>query len=213
MSFWPKRFSAWLLEPVALFSRPRSAGLISLTIFLLGFFQIFFPNHLMKADGTMLSIMGSVMAIFGFDEILVSLKKPSCFLITWTWIKRFPCPWLNQEPRIISLSVEDTLSIKDSVTLQVLKARPAPSDPVESRIAWLEFERDRQDEQIRKLRQDLEEAKTKLSGRIDSERQKRVFDHNNIDQKLVDVAVGGIPLNILGLFCIILGIVLLSFSH
>ena len=212
MSLWSKKFSAWLLEPVALFSRPRSAGLIALTLFLLGL-SFPFSNHLLKADGTLLSILGSVMAIFGFDEILVSLGKPSFFLLTWAWIKRFPCPRFKQEPKTISLSVNDTFSLTGSATLQVLRARPATSDPIESRIGWLESERDRQDEQIRRLRQDIEEAKTTLSGRINSDRQERVSDHNSLDQKLVDVAVSGIPLNLLGLFCIILGIVLLSFSH
>ena len=89
---WSKRFLSWILEPVALYSHPRSMVLISLTIFLLGLFFPFFPNHLLKADGTLLSIMGSVMAIFGFDEILVSLGKMSFFSLTWAWIKRFPFP-------------------------------------------------------------------------------------------------------------------------
>jgi hypothetical protein len=180
---------------------------------MLGLFSILFPNHLLEADGTWLSIMGSVMAIFGFDEILVSLGKPSFFLLSWFWIKRIPFPRFKQEPKTISFSGKVTSSSTASMTLQVLRARPPTSDPIESRIGWLESERDRQDEQIRRLRQDIEDAKTTLSGRIDSDRQERVSDHNNLDQKLVDVAVRGIPLNLLGLFCIILGIVLLSFGH
>ena len=211
--FLAKEVSAWLLEPVALFLRPRSAGLISLTIFLLGLFPILFPNHLLKADGTLLSIMGSVMAIFGFDEILVSMGKPSFFLLTLDWINRFPLPKFNKEPKIISLSATGTSNSMGSANLQVLLKRPDPSEPLERHIEWLKYELDRQDEQIRRLRQDFEKEKTRLSGKIDSERQERVSNHKYLDQKLVDVVAGGIPINLLGLFCIILGIVLLSFNH
>ena len=213
MGLWIKRFSAWILEPIALFSRDRSEVLISLTIFMLGLFSILFPNHLLEADGTWLSIMGSVMAIFGFDEILVSLGKPSFFSLTWAYIKRFPIPNFKQESKFISLSANDTVSMTDSCELQVRRKRPEQGDPLEQRIDWLESERDCQEIQIQKLRQDYEKAKTNLSGRIDSEVQQRVLDNKTLDNKIIDLAVGGIPLNLLGLFCIIVGIVLLLFSH
>ena len=211
MGLWIKRFSAWILEPIALFSRDRSEVLISLTIFMLGLFSILFPNHLLEADGTWLSIMGSVMAIFGFDEILVSLGKPSFFQLTWAWIKRFPK--FKQDSITISVRMGGMSGSFASLSADIQRARPSPDDSGENRIQWLESERDRHDDLIQKLRKDLEDAKTMLRARIDSERQERVSGHKNLDQKFKDVTVGGIPLNLLGLFCIIIGIVLLSISH
>lgn len=205
---WIAQILNWLLEV----EKVLFYCLIIVSVFLLGNIlpvifsttpvSVIFRVHLI---GILFQLLGVSTVSWGLYETRKIFRRPSLIDQAYKWIKRFP----KFYPGPVFLSSSDTFSLRDIATLSVSEREPpGETQSVEERIFWLEREYTRMQTRFQGIEKQIIDHTQSLMTITEILGKKIVEGDQQNLQRLEEVSIGGIHLEIFGVICLFLGAIL-----
>lgn len=158
-----------------------------------------------KVISSVLQIFGGLLVLYSIDSNLGVIDKNSIINMLIKWIKSFP-PLAKPKTTEVGVAIEASASPS-------IKARSGkPGTTTEERLAYLQ-------RQISWLKEDQDESFTQFKKKLSEIESKNVSEISSIrssigltNDKLTDISVGGIKLQMFGVFFVIYGSVVSYFT-
>lgn len=154
--------------------------------------------------GMLLQLLGLITVAIGLSQMRRLFGRPSFGTKVYAWFRGLASAF--RRPRPITLEGVGAIGSAQAFGDLRVSRGTRPDAPLEERVSTLEQNlrlfQEELDARVQQLRREL--TGTKES--IDRERRERVADNQRTNQKIDEVAVGGLYLEIVGLFWLILGV-------
>jgi bifunctional DNA-binding transcriptional regulator/antitoxin component of YhaV-PrlF toxin-antitoxin module len=167
-------------------------------------------SDVVRYAGAMLQVLGLATVAWGLSEMRRLFHRPSLRARIFGWFRRLAAAF--RAPKLISgqasVAGRATVSAEARVVLGV-----RPGAPLEERVKVLEENlnrlRDEQDTKVQEIRRELSTVREDMQ-RESQERQ--AADEKTVRQ-IEEVAIGGLHLEIVGLFWLFLGVLCTSIPN
>jgi hypothetical protein len=190
---WLKNMLHWLWELQVLWT--------ALAVVILAFlvFAVFLPLEAgIRWAGFFLQALGLVAVAFGLEETRKLFGRPS----TWEWLSRWWRRRPSYHPKSVTIRAGGA-SASMGASVATITAGHRPGASLEERVAALERDFERLQEQVTKAEQQLRDELQKLHTQ---ERQEREEADKQLKKLLEELSVGGLHLEIRGLIWLFFGI-------
>ncbi len=154
---------------------------------------------------------GMILQIFGLSTVAIGLSKmrrlfgrPSVGTGIFGWFRRLAAAFTVPEPTTVRMSGADARTATGEVRV-VIGVRPGA--PLEERVSLLEENLDRLRHELDAGVQELRHGLATVKEDIQRETQERQVEDQKTAHKIEDVAIGGLHLETVGVFWLILGVI------
>ena len=152
--------------------------------------------------GTVLQLLGVCVVAIGLSEMRRLFGKPTLVARVLGWLRQLRSVFIRPQPIALQASVASAAAVAGEC--RVVRT-PRPGAPLDERVSALESDlaslRDELDAKVGGLRADIRA----LSDKIKHERRERERADQQTARRVEEVAVGGLHLETVGLFWLVMG--------
>lgn len=157
--------------------------------------------------GTMLQVLGIATVAIGLSETRRLFGRPSLPRKFLDFFRQLASAFVTPKP--MTLQVPNGTIIVTGEIAQMFRI-PGPEDSLEERVSILEVNLSHLRNELAVRKQEIQQGIQTVKGQIERETQERCTEDQRITKKIEEMAVGGLHLETVGLFWLVLGVIATS---
>ncbi len=166
-------------------------------------------DNFLRYCGLMLQLAGMLTVVFGLRDKGRLFERPSLVASVRRWLQRRP-RW-GAMPQTVMVAGTGSFSLSGSARLSVWHGVPADAS-LEARMHALEANVATLREEYDQNTQECHEAMKKTNDALTSERRERQATVGRLQEQVEKLGAGGLHLELMGVVCLFLGVVLATIS-
>lgn len=196
-----RRLGRWLfIEPWPVWAWIAGIGFASLVGMSLGYD----PSSQVGSAGATLQVLGLVTVALGLNKTRRLFGRPGLVEKTVAWARKLPA--IFRKPKNVALKASAGAIAIGSARASVW-VTPAPGASLERRVGAVERNLDQLKDNLQHARAELSQEIQELKSTVSRERKERAEADTSHEQKLAELAVGGLHIELVGLVWLLFGVV------